>query len=89
MWLFNLNKQLLSYIIAKNKLQKGVMVFNATFSNISVISWRSVFLMAKTKVPGETTNLSQVTNKLYHIITVKELRLKMLCQDPAMSVQHD
>jgi hypothetical protein len=37
------------------------MVFNATSNNISVISWRSVLLVEK------TTNLLQVTGKLYHI----------------------
>ena len=36
------------------------MVFNATFNNISVISWRSVLLVEK------TTDLSQVTDKLSH-----------------------
>jgi hypothetical protein len=41
------------------------MVFNATFNNISVISWWSVLLVEETRVPGEkTTNLSQVTDKL-------------------------
>ena len=30
-----------------------LMVFNATFNNISVISWRSVLLVEKTGVPGE------------------------------------
>ena len=39
-----------------------VMVFNDTFNNISVISWRSVLLVE------ETTDLSQVTNKLDHIM---------------------
>ena len=29
------------------------MVFNATFNNISVISWRSVLLMGETRIPGE------------------------------------
>ena len=29
------------------------MVFNATFNNISVISWRLVLLMEETVVPGE------------------------------------
>jgi len=29
------------------------MVFNATFNNISVISWQSDLLMEKTGVPGE------------------------------------
>ena len=31
----------------------GVMVFNATFNNMSVISWRSVVLVEETGVPGE------------------------------------
>jgi hypothetical protein len=30
-----------------------VMVFNATFNNISVISWRSVLLVEKIGVAGE------------------------------------
>jgi len=29
------------------------MVFNPTFNNISVISWRSVLLVEETGVPGE------------------------------------
>jgi len=29
------------------------MAFNATFNNISVISWLSVLLMEETKIPGE------------------------------------
>jgi hypothetical protein len=49
-----------------NKMCTGVglgliMVLNATFNNISVISWWSVLLVE------ETTDLSQVTDKLYHI----------------------
>ena len=45
------------------------MVFNATFNNISVISWWSVLLVEET---GEnySTDLSQVTDKLYHINVV-------------------
>jgi hypothetical protein len=31
----------------------SLMVNNATFNNISVISWRSVLLVEETKVPGE------------------------------------
>jgi hypothetical protein len=30
-----------------------VMVFNATFNNISVISWQSVLLVEENGVPGE------------------------------------
>jgi hypothetical protein len=42
------------------------MVFNATFNNISVISWRSVLLVDETGVPGE--NHRPVTDKLYHMV---------------------
>ena len=34
------------------KIHDGAMVFNATFNNISVISWRSILLVEKTGVPG-------------------------------------
>ena len=34
-------------------LKIRVMVFNATFNNISAISWQSVLLMEETGVPGE------------------------------------
>jgi hypothetical protein len=45
------------------------MVFNATFNNITVISWRSILLVEETRVHGEKkTDLSQVTDKLYHIM---------------------
>jgi len=30
-----------------------VMVFNATFNNISVISWQSVLLVEETRVPQD------------------------------------
>ena len=30
-----------------------LIVFNATFNNISVISWRSALLVEETGVPGE------------------------------------
>jgi len=47
------------------------MVFNATFNNISVILWRSVLLVEEIgflEYPGKTTDLPQVTDKLYHIM---------------------
>ena len=49
------------------------MVFKATFNNISVMSWRSVLLMEEIGVPADTpvtTNLPQVTDKLYHIVEI-------------------
>ena len=42
------------------------MVLNATFNNISVISWRSVLLVEETVYPEKTTDLSQVTDILSH-----------------------
>ena len=45
-----------------------VVVFNATFNNISVISWQSVLLVEELEYSEKTTDLSQVTDKLYHIM---------------------
>ena len=44
------------------------MVINATFNDISVISWQSVLLLEETGVPGKTTDLPQFTDKLYLIM---------------------
>jgi hypothetical protein len=45
------------------------LVFNATFNDISDISWRSALLVEETGVTEKTTDLlPQVTDKLYHII---------------------
>ena len=38
-------------ILTHNK--RGFMMFNATFNNISAVSWRSVLLVVETGVPGE------------------------------------
>jgi hypothetical protein len=43
------------------------MVFNATYNNISVISCQPVLLVEEIGVLEKTTDLSQVTDKLYHI----------------------
>jgi hypothetical protein len=34
-------------------VQIRIMVFNATFNNISVIPWQSVLLVEETRVPGK------------------------------------
>ena len=56
--------------IYKYTIWVRVMVFNATINNISAMSWLSVLLVDETGVPEEkkTTDLSQVTDKLYHIM---------------------
>ena len=50
-----------------------LMVLNATFNNISVISWWSVLLVEETRGHGENNDLSQVTDKLYYIILYTSL----------------
>jgi hypothetical protein len=42
-----------------------VMMFNATFNNISAISRQPVLMVEETE---KTTDLSQVSDKLYHIM---------------------
>jgi hypothetical protein len=41
------------------------MVFNATFNNISVISWWSVLLVEEIEYLEKSTNLPQVTEKSF------------------------
>jgi hypothetical protein len=41
------------------------MMISATFSNISIILWRSILFVEETEYPEKTTELSQVTDKLY------------------------
>jgi len=48
-------KQDKHHIFSKNTLYVCLfMVFNATFNNISTISWRSVLLVEETTIPGES-----------------------------------
>ena len=58
-------------LIAYNSLNLKVwfVAFYTTFNNISVVLWQSVLLVEETGVPGENlTDLSQATDKLYHIM---------------------
>ena len=43
-------------------------MFNATFNNISAVSWRSVLLVTEAEGTGENTDLLQITDNLYHIM---------------------
>ena len=64
--MFNSTFNNMSYIVVVN-LGVRFMVFNAT--NISAILWRSVVLVEETRGPGKKpTDLSQVIDKLYHIM---------------------
>ena len=51
-----------------NLWSEGAMLFNGTFNNISAISWRSFLLV---EYPEKTTDPSQATDKLYHIMLNK------------------
>jgi hypothetical protein len=41
------------FLSKRERVRVRAMVFNATFNNISVISWRSVLLVEETRVPRE------------------------------------
>ena len=56
----------LSRHVPKWYYSNRLMVFNATFNNISFIFWQSVLLVEETGGnPEKTTDLSQLTDKLY------------------------
>ena len=61
-------KSMYLYIILRKGARVRLMLFNATFNNITAISWRSVLFAEATGVLEKTTGLSQVTDKLYHIM---------------------
>ena len=54
----------LCFLCNFNRIGLGYMVLNATFNNISAISWRSVLLVEETGVLGENHR----PGKLYHIL---------------------
>ena len=62
------------------------MVFNVTFSNISVISWWLVLLMEETGVPGENHRPATVIDKLYHIMYRVHLTI---CKIQTLNVSDD
>jgi len=50
--------EIFHFIFAGNSVSIRVMVLNATFNNISAISWRSDLLVQETEVLGEKNNRS-------------------------------
>ena len=47
------------YIILLVMIRVRVMVINATFNNISVISWRSILFVEETGVPGDLADVTE------------------------------
>ena len=60
------NKLAIVLIVSIQCMFVCLIVLNATFNIISVISWRSVLLMEETGGPGE--KYRPITDKLYHIM---------------------
>jgi hypothetical protein len=54
------------------------MVFNATFNNISVISWLSALLVRKPEYPEKTTDLYQVTDQTLNHIMLYQVHLSRI-----------
>jgi len=53
-----------------------VMVLNATFNNISAISWRSVLLVEETRIPGENNRPASIHwQTLWHNVVSNTPRL--------------
>jgi len=52
----------------------GVMVFNTTFNNISVISWQSILLVEANGVPGKNHRKSLTNWIMWFPLTICRYR---------------
>jgi hypothetical protein len=59
--------------IFQTRFEISFLVFNATFNNISAISWRPVLVVEEAEYLERTADHGQATGKLYH------LRLRVEC----------
>jgi len=55
-----------SFPFFRSRVSGMVMIFNTSFNNISVITWRSALLVEKQVFREKSTDMPQVTDKLYH-----------------------
>jgi hypothetical protein len=67
-----------------------LMVFNTTFSNISVISWRSVLLVEETGGPGDyhrpvASHWQTLSHNVVHLVLI-EIRTRTISGDSHSSV---
>jgi hypothetical protein len=67
---YKLNSGDVICIFVRYHLWFRYMVFNVTLNNISIISWRSVLLVGKKEYTKKTTDMSQITDKRYHMHNV-------------------
>jgi hypothetical protein len=54
--------------------------FNATFNNISAMSWQPVLVVEEAGVPERTTDHGQATGKLYHLRCESSAPFFVICQ---------
>jgi hypothetical protein len=52
------------FLLRRSKNKDCFLFFNATFSNISGISWRPVLVVEEAECPERTTDNGQATSKL-------------------------